>query len=189
MSSLQVFPTLNSVTRLAAGFLLCVASAVALADDGHGHGDAAPAAASTASPRIAAHSELFELVGIVDKGQMKVYLDRYATNEPVTGARIEYESGNNKGTAQPQPDGTYLVKFDALGKPGDLPFSFTVSAGPDTDLLAGDLDIEDAHDSHAEEKRPWAPWLVGAAAVLAALGIATFAWRKRSMTAAARLKS
>jgi hypothetical protein len=136
MSSLQVFPTLNSVTRLAAGFLLCVASAVALADDGHGHGDAAPAAASTASPRIAAHSELFELVGIVDKGQMKVYLDRYATNEPVTGARIEYESGNNKGTAQPQPDGTYLVKFDALGKPGDLPFSFTVSAGPDTDLLA-----------------------------------------------------
>ena len=189
MTGPQAFPPLQRpVRRYAAGLLLALATTLAMADDGHGHGDAAPAAGGTASPRIAAHSDLFELVGIVDKGQMKVYLDRFASNEPVTGARIEFESGSNKGTAQPQADGTYLIKFDALAKPGELPFSFTVTAGSDTDLLAGDLDLDDPHATHAEEKRSWWPWLGAAAFIAAALGIAMTFWRKRSIKGTARLK-
>lgn len=181
------FPT-RPLRRFTTGLFLCLAFGVAVADDGHGHGDAAPAAGGTASPRMAAHSDLFELVGVVDDGQMTVYLDRYATNEPVVGAAIEYESGSNKGGAQPQPDGTYLVKFDALAKTGELPFSFTVTAGADTDLLAGELHLEDTHGVEPEETRSWASWLGGAAGVAAALAVAIALRRKQSRTAA-RLKA
>lgn len=154
-----------------------VGAAVAADDHGHDHGGA-PAAGGTASPRIEAHSDLFELVGIVDQGRMTVYLDRYASNEPVAGAKIEFESGAHKGVAAPQADGTYLIQFDALAKPGDLPFAFTVTAGSDTDLLAGDLHMEDAHDHAAPAGRPWLKWLGYAAAAAAALALAAALLRK-----------
>jgi hypothetical protein len=70
---------------------------------GHDHGDEAPAASGTASPRVTSHSDLFELVGIVDAGVMTVYLDRYASNEPVVGAKVEVEAGAAKGMALRSP--------------------------------------------------------------------------------------
>lgn len=189
MTRVRPFPSLQrSVSRFAAGLLISALATVAFAGEGHGHDESAPAAGGTAHPRMSAHSDLFELVGVVDKGQMTVYLDRYATNEPVTGARIEYESGSNKGVAQPQADGTYLVKFEALTKPGELPFSFTVTAGADTDLLAGDLHLEDPHAAHPEEGSPMRGWLVGAAGVVAALAFAFVLRRKLKKTGGARLK-
>ncbi len=148
------------------------------ADDGHNHGAEPAAAQGQASPRVEAHSDLFELVGVVDKGQMTVYLDRYATNEPITNAKIEFESGAIKGVAAAQPDGTYSIKFDALSKPGELAFSFTVAAGPDTDLLAGELHIEDPHAHEEAAGRPWARWAGIAAAAVAVLAAALYAGRK-----------
>ena len=173
---MKLLPAFRSA--LAALALSCTAIAPALAGEGHNH-DAAPAGAEgQASPRVQAHSDLFELVGVVEKGQMTVYLDRYATNEPVPNAKIEYEAGSNKGVAAPQPDGTYVVKFDALSKPGELPFSFTVSAGSDTDLLAAELHIEDPHAGETEAARPWARWAAYGAAALALAAAALFARRK-----------
>lgn len=163
---------------LSALALACAASAPVLAEEGHNH-DAAPAGgAGLASPRVEAHSDLFELVGVVEKGQMTVFLDRYATNEPVTNAKIDFESGAQKGVATAQPDGTYLIKFDALAKPGDLPFSFTVAAGTDTDLLAGELHIEDPHAYAETAGRPWLRWAGFGAVAVAALAIALYARRK-----------
>lgn len=159
----------------------------AMADDGHNHDHDKPAATGTASPRVEAHSDLFELVGVVDKGQMTVYLDRYATNEPVLGAKIEYESGATKGVASAQADGTYLIKFDALAKPGELPFAFTVTAGADTDLLAGDLDLHDPHAHANEGVRSWLQWLGYALAGALTLVIAVFLTRKYKSTRRARL--
>lgn len=172
------------VLAIAAGLAVATSS---FAGDGHDHGDEKPVAAGTASPRMSAHSELFELVGIVDKGQMTVYLDRYATNEPVLGAKIEYESGTNKGVATAQADGTYLIKFDALAKPGELPFAFTISAGSDTDLLAGDLDLKDPHDHTGEGARTWLRWLGYGTAAALTLAIALFLTRKYKSTRRARL--
>jgi cobalt-zinc-cadmium efflux system membrane fusion protein len=160
-------------------------SCAAFGGEGHDHGEAAPAAQGTASPRVEAHSELFELVGIVDRGQMTVYLDRYATNEPITGAKIEFEAGTQKGQAQPQADGTYLIKFDALSKPGSLPFAFTVTAGSDSDLLAGDLQMQEVHDEHEESARPWLRWAGYAAGLVAALIAATYLLRRRQPARAA----
>lgn len=164
--------------------LLCAAAlsmpaALRAAGDGHDHGPE-PAAAGAASPRVEAHSDLFELVGVVDKGEMTVYLDRYATNEPVVGARIEFEAGSIKGVAQPRPDGTYLAKFDALAKPGQLALSFTVTAGADTDILAGELSLGEAHDPHEDAGRPWARWATYAALTLAVLALAAALLRQRA---------
>lgn len=163
---------------LVSAALACAATFPSLADEGHDHGAAPAAAEGQASPRVSAHSDLFELVGIVEKGQMTVYLDRYATNEPVTNAKIEFEAGANKGVASPQPDGTYLIKFDALSKPGELPFSFTVAAGSDTDLLAGELHVEDPHAHEEAAAKPWLRWAGLAAAALAALAAVLYAIRK-----------
>lgn len=175
-----------SLRTLVCAFL-CAAATASFAGEGHDHGDGSPVAQGTASPRLQAHSDLFELVGIVDKGQMTVYLDRYATNEPVVDATIEYESGANKGTATRQADGTYLIKFDALSKPGELPFSFTVAAGADTDLLAGDLDLHDPHAHEEEVGRPWLRWLGFAFAAAGALALAALLTRKFRYTRRGRV--
>jgi cobalt-zinc-cadmium efflux system membrane fusion protein len=171
-------PELRRAAQCIALALAIATAAASFAGDGHDHGDAPAPTAGSASPRLSAHSDLFELVGIVDGGVMTLYLDRYASNEPVTGAKIEYEAGADKGIAQPQADGTYVIRLAALGKPGELPFSFTVSAGADTDLLAGDLDIHDPHDHASEAPRALLPWLSIAGAGAAALAIALVLARK-----------
>lgn len=157
--------------------VLAVTAIGAIASEGHDHGEGNAVSGQTASPRMTAHSDLFELVGIVSEGQMVVYLDRYGSNEPVIGAKLDFEAGAAKGTAAPQPDGTYLVKLDTLGKPGNTPFSFTVTAGTDTDLLASDLTISDDH-AHVEAGKPWLRWLTYGLVVIVLLAGAAFIFRR-----------
>eukprot|EP01031_Cornospumella_fuschlensis_P048713 gene48713-59643_t len=65
---------------------LALLAPAAQAGPGHDHGDE-PAAAAAALPRVAAQSESFELVGILQPGGvMLIYLDRWADNAPVDGA-------------------------------------------------------------------------------------------------------
>ena len=146
------------------------------------HSHDAPAAASGAtSPRISSHSDLFELVGVVENSEMTIYLDRYASNEPVTDATIEVEAGAAKGMATAQADGSYSFRHELLGQPGALSVSFVVAAGKDTDLLAGDLVIPDPHaeDDHAGATRPWLRWAAYASAALLLAALAAAAWRNR----------
>ena len=166
------------------------------AGEGHDHGEAAPAAAGAASPRVSSSSDLFELVGVVERGEMVIYLDRFATNTPVTDAKIEVEIGTAnstaKGMAEAQPDGTYHFNNAALSQAGTVPISFTVTAGADTDLLAGDLAIgeaphDDATHSAARPGWQWAGLAVAAALVLGAL--AAWAKRRRSQKASGRFAS
>lgn len=169
---------MNKKCRAAlAALVVATAGLQAFAAGDHDHGPAAPAAGD-ASPRFEAYSDLFELVGVVEKGQLTVHLDRYATNEPIAGAKIEFESGADKGVAAPQPDGTYAIKLAGLDKPGQRAFSFTVAAGSDTDLLAGELLIADVQP-HAEAHGPhWDRWAALAFAALALAAVALFARRK-----------
>jgi len=148
---------------------------------GGDHGAEAPTASAVTSPRISSHSDLFELVGVVENSEMKIYLDRYASNEPVTDAKIEVEAGAAKGAAIPQADGSYSFKHEVLGQPGTLAMSFVVAAGKDTDLLAGDLVIADPHaeDDHAGANRPWLRWAAYAGAALLLVATAIAALRRR----------
>ena len=153
---------------IATGFML---SNTSWAGEGHDHGEAVPAASTAASPRVISSSELFEVVGIVERGKMVIYLDRFATNAPVLDAKIEVEIGSVKAMAEGQPDGTYHVNNAVLNTPGTQPVSFTVTAGQETDLLAGDLTLGTAaHDAAAPSgKRSWLRWAAYAATLLVVL--------------------
>lgn len=177
----------QAATFFIALFLVCTALInPAFAGPGHDHGDEPAAATGTASPRVSTHSDLFELVGLVEGNEMKIYLDRYATNEPVTDAKIEVEVGSIKGVAAVQPDGSYSFKNELFIKPGELAVSFTVLAGKDADLLAGDLKIGSAVDDHADDvaSKPWLRWAAyaGGALLLTAVAVVALRRRKRAAT-------
>jgi hypothetical protein len=158
------------LSLLLAAWLL--ATAPAWAGEGHDHGDAAPAAAGPALPRFAAVSETFELVGVLQGPRLQLYLDRAPDNSPVTNATIELEIAGTKLNAAAQPDGSYLVQLAAAPNPGVLPITATVTAGHESDLLAGELDLhEDAHADEAPAPRR-APLLAGAGAAVLLAGIA-----------------
>jgi hypothetical protein len=175
-----------AVLIVALAVVLTTFFSYAWAGEGHDHGDAPAAATGTAAPRLTSHSDLFELVGMVEGNEMKIYLDRFSTNEPVTDAKIEVEIGNIKGIAAAQADGSYIFKNDVFTKPGDLSVSFTVIAGKDADLLAGDLKIDGPVDDHAhdENAKSWLRWAAyaGGALLLAAIVFVAMRRRRRAAT-------
>lgn len=171
---------MRNVQAAALAVALAMAATFAVADAGHDHGDDAPPASGTAFPRVTSHSDLFELVAIVDSGVMTVYLDSYVTNEPVSGATIEVEAGAAKGMALAQPDGTYRFEHAVFKTPGTVPVSFVVTEGKNTDLLAGDLALQDVHADHQDDgdARPWLRWAGYGVVMLVLLALAASAARR-----------
>jgi membrane fusion protein, heavy metal efflux system len=182
-STLAIIDIVRSAIKYVVIIFSLLWGASTVAGPGHDHGDEPAQAAGISSPRMSNHSDLFELVATVDKGQLVIYLDRYSSNEPVVKAKIEVEAGLVKGIAEPQPDGTYVFKTELLAKPGSIPLSFTVNDGKDTDLLAGDLVIPDAHAGHDHGDhlldKPWIKGLIAAGAALLAIISGVLIWRKK----------
>ncbi len=142
-----VLSALPRVLALAALLAVAAAPRPTLAGPGHDHGAEAPAAAGEAAPRTEAHSELFEFVSVLQETEsghaLLITLDRYATNEPVEGAAVEVEVGGQSAKAEPQPDGTYLLRAPWLDRPGRHDLTINVMAGEDADLLAASLTLPD----------------------------------------------
>ncbi|XSC44953.1 efflux RND transporter periplasmic adaptor subunit [Bradyrhizobium sp. RDT10] len=106
----------------------------ASAHEGHDHEEQQPVSAG-ALPRGEAASDAFEIVAIVRGENLEIYLDRFATNEPVTGATLEVESPSGSVKAAEGADGTYRVAAPWLAKSGRTDLIFTVTAGDTTDIL------------------------------------------------------
>lgn len=129
---------------------LALVAANAIAGPGHDHGHDAPAAAGVASPRFAAASDLFEVVGILNAKTLSVFVDRFDTNEPVTKAIVEMEVNGVKKIGALQPDmGEFSFPADSFAKPGSYAIALTIMAGDDIDILAGNLVVPEIADSHA----------------------------------------
>lgn len=172
-----------------------------------------PAATPVASalPRLEAKSEAFELVAELRPAELVVLVDRYETNEPVLGARLEVEVGGQKAVADYRPEqGDYAATdaalLKALATPGEHGLVFTLVAGAESDLLDGTLVTaaghagapampalahggdahghDDDHDhDHALERAAW----IGAG--LAGLGLVTgIAWWRQRRTGAVQAK-
>jgi hypothetical protein len=184
------------VSALARALLLTTLAPVALAGPGHDHGDgghdhgeeAAPTGGS-ASPRFAVQSELFEAVGVLQGGELSVFIDRYADNAPVLDATVELESGEFKATGKLHEDhGDYSFPGAPFEKPGRYPIVLTITAGEDVDLLAGNLVVaepEAAHDGWLASMAGLARYAGIAVALVGVALLAAFVVRRRRRGAAA----
>jgi hypothetical protein len=139
-------------------------------------------------PRLEAHSEVFELVAELRAGELTVLVDRYETNEPVLGAKLEVESGGSKAMATFRPEqGDYAVTdrtlLNALAAPGEHGLVFTLVSNSESDLLDGTLvtpqgggtSNSGSGDHRLDLVRLM--WLGGSVAALGLLGSAV--WRRQ----------
>ena len=132
--------------------------------------------AMQANPQIEAKSDLFELVATLAGGELSIFIDRFATNEPVLEAQVEVESGGMKAQAKFHADmGDYAIDDTAmlqkLAMPGEHTLVITVITGKDSDLLDAVLRVPASSAVHDHDIH-WAWWALGALAAFALLGIA-----------------
>lgn len=151
--------------------LTLAVSAPLWAHEGHDNAPATQVVEPEAAPRAVAESEAFELVAILGAHGLTLYLDRYDSNEPVAGARIEVESGAIRAVAVAQAPGVYTLLGEVFTRPGTHPLTVTVEAGETMDLLATTLVVGEPDRAHAEPARllPAWFWLAGGGALVAAL--------------------
>lgn len=135
------------------GLLLGMAATSVFAHEGEDHGPPAVVNARPLLPRVTAHSELFELVGVLEAGgRLLIWLDATADNAPVAGASLEVEgAGANAKAAEVSP-GVYEIKLPQAPAAGQHPMTFTVQAGQDMDLLGAPLVV--AQDAAADADGP-----------------------------------
>ena len=140
-------------------------------------------ASASTQPRLEAKSESFELVARLLEGELSILVDRFETNEPVLGARLEIESRGVKAAAKFHADhGDYAVDdakmLKALSSPGEHPIVFTLIAANESDLLEGTLVVgQPAHEHH---DRPWWHYgAIGLAVLLLAAVVAALAKSRR----------
>ncbi|MDX2219703.1 MAG: hypothetical protein SF172_11830 [Burkholderiales bacterium] len=166
----------------ATSFLLVAFNAIA--GPGHDHGDeGAKAPTGNVSPRFEAHSDLFEVVGILDGKELAIFIDRFADNAPVHKAKVELESGSVREIGQFHADhGDYSFAATAFQKPGSYPITLTITVGDEVDILAANLVVPDAHaaDTHATEAPKWM-WWAGGGALLVVIAFIAFLRRQRSI--------
>lgn len=158
----------------------------AFAHEGEDHSApaATSAAASEAPARAATATELFELVAVASNGRLVLYLDRFETNEPVVGARIDVESGALKATAAELEPGVYQVVADEFAHPGSHALTIDVQAGNDVDLLALVVEVvsppEAGGGAAGQTALSWEhPVVWGASGVALLAGVGAAALRRR----------
>lgn len=184
-----------SLSAALLALLLCVTHAAHAAPGAHGpngeHLDGPAAAPATGSaPRVETFSELFEVVGHLSGGELSVLVDRYDTNEPVLGGTLEVEYKHMKARAKFHADvGDYAIDdpalLRALALPGKHALLFTFTAGEESDLLEGTLDVPaTAPVVHGHGERRWW-WL----ALLPAIGLAAALLARSRRRAAAEVQA
>src|SRR5262245_16184933 len=148
------FGLLDSMRSIAA--LTCIAALLLVpsaprAHEGHDHDDSARAAlASSTYPRVTAQSELYEVVGILKGERLSIYLDRAATNAPVTDAKVSVTIGDGEAIdAEPAENGTYAVSSPRLSGTGSVEIVFAVTANNADDLLVGAITLSKASATDA----------------------------------------
>lgn len=140
-----------------------------------------------ATAQATTYTDTFELVvtwsgPTAQAPTLTLYVDRFASNQPLEGATVDVESGTFKATAQAVSPGVYQVAGTAFTKPGRYPLTVSIQAGDESDLLDAMLDTRTtpAHAGSASDlgsaaaqasSTTWRRVAVGLTAALAALGM------------------
>lgn len=165
--------------RHAVAVVLLVIASAAFGHGGEDHGAPPVPVAQTVEPRTAAATEEFEVVASLEGKKLVVYVDRFASNEPVTQAKVEIEGAGLKGVATESAPGTYVLDVAAALPPARHPLTISVEAGDSLDLLTATLDTSTSVVIE-QHTHGWSEWLVWglSGALLLATGI-LFAVRRR----------
>lgn len=128
---------------MAVASLAAPVAAPALAHEGHEHGDAPKPAVATAVPTMETSSSDFELVATAQGKTLLIHVDRFATNEPVTGATVEVNADGEAATAAAVSgeEGVYRLDAAWLSKPGPHELTVSITATDAADLLIGTLEV------------------------------------------------
>jgi hypothetical protein len=120
--------------------MLLVPSQQTLAHEGD-HDATAKSIAVPALPRAEATSDSLELVAVARSGEIVIYLDRFATNEPLSDAAVRVETSQGSVEAKPVADATYRLAAPWLASPGRYDLIATVTHGGNADVLAFSIEI------------------------------------------------
>jgi hypothetical protein len=137
MSLVMTFPIplLRAVT-------LAIALLVGSAAAHEGHDDGGQAGAfpkGEMSARLASTSGPFELVALLQKGELVIYLDRFESDDPVVGATVTVETPAGSVAANAKAGAYRLSATWATAGSHDL--IFTVTADDVTEILIGVLKV------------------------------------------------
>jgi cobalt-zinc-cadmium efflux system membrane fusion protein len=168
---------------------------VALAHEGHDHAaeEAAPAATVSAAgvggaiagrTVVELTSERYEAVVESHGDHVDIWLDRYDSNEPVTGARVGVTLGDAaEVVAKEESPGQYMAPITPLAPGAAAALAISIQAPSGDDLLGGTLSDATAPPA------PWSGRLLHAlqdgwrwllAALLAVGGAVLVLWRRRA---------
>lgn len=160
--------------------LLLVMPVTISAHEGEEHSEepvVAVAAATAPSGRLEARTANIELVAAASGHDLTIWIDNWATGEPVPNAAVSVTIDGTRVIAKPG-NGVYTLSAPTLDVPGNRRMLFIVSQGSAVDTLSATLAIAKPADDHAHE---W-PWRT-ALLVLFVLGVAVVAyvvWRSRA---------
>ena len=143
---MSAVPTLRAVVVC----LSLLVSAALIAHEGHDHdaeaGSAAPAAATMLDGGVPGRtvveltSELYEAVVESHGDHIDIWLDRYDSNEPVTGARVGVTLGDAaEVVAAEESPGQYMASIKPLAPGAAAALTLSIKAPAGEDLLGGTL--------------------------------------------------
>ncbi len=175
--------------RVRAGALVRWCGALLLIFGGAGAVANASTAAAARVPVVAAESEQFEIVGRWYAAGLQFHVDRAESNAPVENAQLAVEAAGKEITAAyDAAAGVYRIDDAAwlapLRAPGEHPLSFTLLAGEDADLLAGDLLVSAEMDAGPQARSVFDA-KIGFLLFAALTVFALFVWRRRVQRGAA----
>ncbi|WP_108522719.1 efflux RND transporter periplasmic adaptor subunit [Bradyrhizobium algeriense] len=180
------------LVRLGAASLGCLASlflglAISIAHEGHGDADKSPAV-SSAYPRVAARSDLYEIVGILKDGQLTIFIDDAITNEPVPDATLRVTIGDSPAIEAGAQSGIYTAALPDRKLTGSVEVIFSVAARKGDDLLVDSLTLPQAVVVPEKHRSNWlSPGRTVIAFTFAGLGFGLLAGylRRRGRSVAA----
>ncbi len=152
----------QSIAALCGGVLLGMATFVwAHGGEDHSHADETPMPlppTTSGGIRWELQSPDVELLGIIKDGKLTLYVDHFATNEPIANAKVELESQGQKLNLQADSNG--LAQSDAgwLAKPAHYELVATVQAKGVNDLLVGKVDTVPNGETPAVAAPAAQPW-------------------------------
>jgi len=137
--------------------------------DGHTHASPAPVPVSqSVTPRAVAATEEFEVVAVLEGKKLLVYVDRFASNEPVAQAKVEIEGAGLKGVASETTPGTYVLEIATTIPQAKHPLTISIEAGDTVDLLSATLDTSApvVNVTHAHGWSEWVVWILSGSLLL-----------------------